>query len=87
MIYTLLAGCPQASFVRLIVSSMAEFLGHIIGGARMGLWIKFDFGSPRSTVVRDRPGHSQPTSQKVNYDEDIGEFKGLIDVYPCTRNQ
>ena len=30
-------------------------LGCVVGGAGTGLWVKFDFGSARSTVVRDRP--------------------------------
>ena len=35
-------------------------LGCVVGGAGTGLWVKFDFGSARSTVVRDRPDLGYP---------------------------
>ena len=38
------------------------FLGCVTGGAEVGLEPKFDFGSARSTLVRDRPRLSYENS-------------------------
>ena len=58
MISALLGGRTWASFSRLSCVQWLSSWGASLVVQEWVYGIKFDFGSPRSAVVRDRPGHS-----------------------------